>query len=372
MARITDQRLRWLDPVLCVVFTAIGVGITLAPENPDTILDTLLVPTVTLPLLWRRTAPLAATAAFAAGVVVSGIPTFDQIRCGFAIPVGLILVFTLAADREMRESLYGLALVLASMVFLMFTDPQLDPGAAFILVLAVGAWGAGRLVRSRRAVAGELAARSDELERTREQTAALAVEVERNRLATDLDVAAGGRVRDVVSLAESAANAGDDQERSREAFAMIEAEGRASLNEMRELLGVLRTSEGTAPRPTLAQLEQLLADARAGGTLVEFEVEGDRRPLPSAVELAAYRMVQHALEALAGGGAGPASVQVSYLPEAIELEVAGATPSGAGAEAAVASARERVTAQGGSFSAASEGAGRTRLRAHLPAIATGV
>jgi signal transduction histidine kinase len=372
MTGIAEQRLPWLDPVLCAVFTAIGVGISLSPENPGTILDTLLVPTVTLPLLWRRTAPLAATAAFAAGVVLSGIPTFDQIRCGFAIPVGLILLFTLASDREMRESLYGLALVLAAMVFLMFTDPQLDPGAAFILVLGAGAWGAGRLVRSRRAVAGELAARSDELERTREETAAMAVEVERTRLAADLDVAAGGRVRDVVGLAERAANAGEDPERSRAAFAKIEAEGRASLNEMRELLGVLRTDGGTAPRPTLAQLEELLEHARAGGKLVEFDVAGDRRPLPSAVELAAYRMIQHALEALSAGEAGAASVQLAYLPDSLELEVTGTTPSGAGAEAALASARERVTAQGGSFRTEAQGAGRIRLRARLPAVATGV
>ena len=101
-----------------------------------------------------------AAAALAAGVVVSAIPTFDQSRCGVAIPAALLILFSLAARCGSREALGGLALVLAGMVVLLFTDPLLGAGALFILPLCAGVWWAGRLVRSRNRVAAELAERS--------------------------------------------------------------------------------------------------------------------------------------------------------------------------------------------------------------------
>jgi hypothetical protein len=61
----------------------------------------------------------------------------------------MLILFSLAARRELREALTGLALVLAGMVFLLFTDAQLGAGALFILPLCAGVWGAGRLARSR-------------------------------------------------------------------------------------------------------------------------------------------------------------------------------------------------------------------------------
>ena len=85
---------------------------------------------------------------------------------------------------------------------------------------------------------------------------------------------------------------------------------------------------------------------------MNFEVEGQRRPLPSGVELAIYRTMQHALVAVRGDEDEPATVQLRYLPTAIDLEVRGLPIEGSGAAAAVAAARERVTAQGGSFTIA--------------------
>jgi hypothetical protein len=126
---------------------------------------------------------------------------------------------------------------------------------------------------------------------------------------------------------------------------------------MRELLGVLRGDErDTAPRPTLAQIEDLLEQARAGGTVVELEVEGERRPLPGGLELAAYRTIQHGLEALGGA---PASVRLRYLPDALELELTGTFADDS--QPALAAARERVAAHGGEFIAR-----RSVLRARLP------
>ena len=111
-----------------------------------------------------------------------------------------------------RASAAGLALVLAAMVFLTFTDPVVSPAAlAFVLPLCAGVWAAGLVVASRNRLAAELAARSRELERRREETARLAVEVERMRLTAELDRAARGRVEEMIALAAAgeAALAGD-------------------------------------------------------------------------------------------------------------------------------------------------------------------
>jgi hypothetical protein len=368
IAAMRGEWRRWLDPALAAALTALGLLITFDPGNGDgTIVDSFVVATVTIPVAWRSRAPLAAAAALAVGTVVSGIPTFDQTRCGVAIPAALLILFSLAATRELATALAGLALVLAGMVFLLFTDSELDAGALFILPLCAVVWGAGRLVRSRSRIAAELEERSRRLVETREETARMAVDVERLRLATDIDVAARAQVSELVDLADRARTGlQEDPEASRAAFARIEREGRDSLNQMRELLGVLRSDErDTAPRPTLAQIEDLLEQARAGGAVVALEVEGERRPLPGGVELAAYRTIQHGLEALAGDGS--TCVRLRYLPDALELEVRGTLADGSESEAALAAARERVAAHGGDFAT---DRGQRVVRARLPLLAT--
>jgi signal transduction histidine kinase len=363
----------WPDLLPAVLLTAIGIAVTqdTSGHTDDTVWDTILVPTATVWVFWWRRAPLLAACGIAAGMVVSGIPTFDQTRCGYVLPGALLILFSLAQREDRNPSLLGLAMVEAGVVFLLFTDPLLDAGAAFLVPLCAGVWAAGRLYRSRTRVATELAERTRDLEQTREETAQLAVEVERAQVAADLDIAARDRVRAVVDLAREGEAAPDGA--SHEAFEQIEREGRESLNQMRELLGVLRSDErDTSPRPTLAQLEALLERARAGGRAVDLRVEGQRRPLPSGLELAAYRVVQHALEALGVAGGEPATVGLRYSDTELELEVTGAAPRGEPAETALEAARERVAAYGGRISTTPQGPGRVLVRAELPlAVSSG-
>jgi signal transduction histidine kinase len=363
------RRQPWLDPVIAAVLTAAGLAITFGATNGDgTIVDSFVVPTATLPVAWRRRAPLAAALALAAGMVISGVPTFDQTRCGAALPAALLVLFTLAAARERKDAVTGLVALLAGIAFLLFTDSQLDAGAAFLLPLAAGVWWAGRLVRSRGELAAQLQERARVLRETREQTAQMAVEVERLRLASDLDSAARARVGELVALADrTQAVLSEEPERSPEAFARIERAGRESLNELREMLGVLRSDDApdTSPQPTLAQLDALLEEARAHGVTVELAVEGRRRPLPSGVELAAYRAVEHSISVLGGA----VSVRLVYGLDTLELEVSGTVQDEPAAEAAILAARERVLAHGGSFTAAAI-ASRHVVNARLPLVAS--
>ncbi len=367
-----QERGIWIDVATAAALTAAGVWSTLQPgDGAGAVIGTLVIPAVTLPLIWRRGRPLAASVAIAAGLVVSGIPTFDQTRCGVAIPAALLIVFSLAARRERTPALAGLAAMLAGLTFLLATDPLLGTGAAFVPLLAAGVWAAGRLARSRARLTAELAQRTRDLERTRDATAQLAVVLERARLASELDVAARERIRSVVALAvRGERDAQHSPAAARLAFQRIESEGRESLNQVRELLGVLRSDgRDASPRPTLAQLETLLQQSRVGGGVVELRIEGRRRPLPAGVELAAYRTIQLVLDAFAAAGDGPAGVRLRYLGTLLELEIHGSLPHG-GAVAALAAARERATAHGGSFTTVREGAGRLLVRAQLPLAAS--
>lgn len=346
----------WLDPLLAAILTGVGLAITFSANSGDgTIVDSLLVPAATLPVAWRRRAPLTAALALAAGMVISGVPTFDQTRCGAALPAALLVLFTLAATRERREAVTGLAALLAGIGFLMFTDSQLDAGALFLLPLSAGVWGAGRFARSRAQLAAQLQERADDLGDAREQTARLAVEVERLRLASDLDSDTRARLEELVAMADGS-----------ETFARIEHAGRESLNELRAMLGVLRSDErDLAPQPTLAQLDELLEQARSRGATIDLTYEGERRPLPSGIELAAYRTLEHSIGALVGA----VSVRLSYGPDTLELEVSGTVRDDLASEAAMLAARERVLAHGGNFTAVVAAASGRVVRARLPLAA---
>jgi signal transduction histidine kinase len=379
--RRVDQRRREtvIDLGLCAAIVAYGLPPTLDPtvNNPEaTVAGALLLPTLLLPILWRRRDPFNAACALAAACVVSGIPTFDQFRLVVAIPAAVLVLYSLATRAARDRALAGLGLVLAGLAFVGATESVLDGasgaagmvGYSFPLCLAV--WGAGRIVRSRERVARQLSERSEQLRRQRESTAAVAVEIDRERLAADLDLVARSRLREMIDLA----SAGElDPGPGRARFARIELLGRESLDQMRALLGLLRSVDrgARAPRPTLEQLDALLADARAGGRVVDLEIEGAHRPLAAGVELAAYRTVQHALVAVGSGRDQPAKVQLRYLRDRVELEVRGRPVDGSAAGAALMAARERVTSLGGSFSAEVPSPGRRVLRAQLPAVPAG-
>jgi hypothetical protein len=350
-----------VDLALAAALTAVGVAIAIDPDAAGGAeLAPLLIPAVTLPVIWRRERPLLASLALGAGIVVSGLPTLEQTRCAVAIPAALLVLFSLGARAALLPALAGLAAVLAGLGVLLVTDPVLDGGGAVFLPIAAAVWAAGRFAQARARLAAQLARRMGELERTREATAELAVDIERARLASALDVGVRERIRSIVALA---ATAEQGSPRPAAAFHAIEREGRACLDEVRELLGALRSDgHDTAPRPTLAELEALLA--RDPGS-VALAWEGPRRQLPASVELAACRTIELAVDAFGGARDGPVGVRLRYRATSLELEVDGPLPEGASA-GALDVARERVTVHGGSFAAVREDAGHVLVRARLP------
>ena len=132
---------------------------------------------------------------------------------------------------------------------------------------------------------------------------------ERRRIARELhDLVAHSMSVMVVQAGGARRILDRDPARALEAATAIERTGREALAEMRHLLGVLNQPEARpalAPQPTLAEVGELVAGARAAGLPTVLELRGERRPLPAGLDLAAYRIVQEALtNALKHAGRG--------------------------------------------------------------------
>jgi signal transduction histidine kinase len=147
--------------------------------------------------------------------------------------------------------------------------------------------------------------------------------------------------------------------------------------EARTMLMALRQAGEDVPRspaPGLERLPELLDLTRAAGLSVTEEVTGERRPLPSAVDVAAYRIVQESLTNVARH-AGPATalVRLSYEPDHLCVEVrdngratAGNGKSAAGSGSGIAGMRERAAILGGQLEAGPRPGGGFAVKADLP------
>ncbi|GAC1316403.1 MAG: hypothetical protein NVSMB25_02060 [Thermoleophilaceae bacterium] len=359
--------MRRVDAGICILLTLFGAA-SATSTHRVAFGAALTAAFFTLPLLWRRSAPLAACGAFALGVAANAAFAHAGPRCGAAIPIALLLLFSAGTRLGRGGAIAALTLGLAGMAIEDLTDTRLDAATLTVLLpFCAAAWLAGRLVRARSAAASELREQTRILEERREQTAQMAVEVERVRIATDLNDAARGRLREIVELARDGEVTPDQG--SEATFGRIERRGREALDQIRGLLGVLRGDGGAAtrPQPSLDQLEPLLKGARRGGRDVELHVEGRRRALPASVELSAYRILQETLEAMDHGFV--VDVRLCYSDDALELEVSGNCRPEAERDASIEALTERALVHGGSLAVVGFAPGRRAFKARLPLVA---
>jgi signal transduction histidine kinase len=242
------------------------------------------------------------------------------------------------------------------------------------LVWLAAAYGLGRLVRSWRARATELELLYRELAEQRELQAEAAVAVERSRIARELHDVIAHNISMMVVQAGAAARVVDgEQPHVRTALGAIEASGRETIDEMRRLLGVFRSADdglALTPQPGLKDLEALIASVRDAGVPVELCVDGLTGPLPSGIDVSAYRIVQEALtNTLKHAGTASAAVSVRCTPSALELEVrddGDGSGTGGGTGNGLIGMRERVALWGGGLDAGRQPDGGWVVRARLP------
>lgn len=107
--------------------------------------------------------------------------------------------------------------------------------------------------------------------------------LERNRIARELHDSIGHALTVAVVQAGAARAAGDAEFTDR-ALAAIEDTGRAALEDLERVLGVLREAERpVSSRPTLADAGRLLESARASGAKVDAELSGPLEIVPGPV-----------------------------------------------------------------------------------------
>jgi signal transduction histidine kinase len=285
---------------------------------------------------------------------------------------GLVVAYSLGAHMPGRGSLVAVSVLLVGFVvdqvLISGFSAGLVPGAVLLLGLP---WFAGRALSSHRRLTVELRARTAQLEHEREERAHLAVLEERGRLAL--------QINDVVTRAIGAMVRHADTGRAalrhhplvvEEALRQVEHDGRDALAEMRRLLGVLRTDDGRklAPQPSLSDIHRLAESARAAGLKVALSVEGQPRPLPTGVDVSAYRILQEALRNAREQRDGMIRVTVSYGDRDLRLEVSGASRDGAlpAMNEHWVAIRERVALYGGALATDRVPSGGYALTARLP------
>jgi signal transduction histidine kinase len=330
-----------------------------------------------LALYWRRVAPLAVAAAVFGAVAGESLLGVSLDRPDSPLLVALAATYAVAAYRDLRIALAGMAIALAGIwigVAGQTTNNHSD--FAFTAVVVSAGWLVGRGMRGRVRQTAELAERTRQLEDAREAERLAAVAEERRRIARDLhDVIAHS-----VSVMVVQAGAAEDifarnPEGVLEPIRAVQETGRAALVEMRRLLGLLREDGelGLAPQPRLADLDALAEQMRLAGLPVEVELEGNPRPLPIGVDLSVYRIAQEALtNALKHAGPARARLVLRYRESEVELEVVDDGSSSANGDGGhgLIGMRERVAVFGGTLEADRLPEGGFRVLARLPVAAT--
>jgi signal transduction histidine kinase len=308
----------------------------------------LTAATVTLRRRWPLPALVAGTAATTVHLTLITLPMVVDLavllllgtvaaRCARPVSLGALGVLVLLAGVWCLPYASAGRPVAGLPVFnVHFGGPGAQPAAADshvtlwggpVLLAAVfgAAWAIGSAARNRRAYLDQLQARAADLERERDQRAALAVAAERGRISREVhDVVAHGLSLIVIQAQGADAALDHRPADTRGALRTIVRTGRDSLTDMRRMLDALGEVEDTwHPQPGLDALPSLLDRVRQAGTPVSLRVDGTVTTLPAPVDLSAYRVVQEALTNVvkhAGPGAR-ADVVVRYSDTRLGIHV---------------------------------------------------
>ncbi|HEV2922293.1 MAG TPA: histidine kinase, partial [Actinomycetota bacterium] len=252
-------------------------------------------------LLLRRRWPLVALAVTLACGLAYAARTYAEGPSQLAVFPALFTVALTVPRRQAWLAAAVTAVEAAGVELFLYGDTMFDgePLYAAIAVLAAMWW--GESVRARRAYVAELRDRAERAERTREEEARRRVDEERMRIARELHDVVSHTIGVISVQAGVAAHLLHRRpDKAADSLAAIRQASEEALGELHAMLGVLRQGDGRgraplAPAPGLAELDALVAQATGAGIEVKVAVEGEPRRLPSAVDLACYRVVQESL-----------------------------------------------------------------------------
>lgn len=334
----------WLDVVLTVAALAVQLWPFVSRVNVTGMAwhwwGYVAVVAATVPLLWRRRAPVAV-------LLVSLVATGAYDLAGHvpSQPVwyaGLVAMYTVAARSGPWPRWVVLALTVGGGFVTGSADTALRSGVLFVAAYAIGR------------ASATAAERDMWLEHERQVEVERAAERERARIARDMHDVLSHAVSLMVVQAEAGPVAlGRDPARAEAAFDAIAAAGRDAMGQLRRMLSVLKEDDGPrAPAPTLGDLPALAGQASNTGLTITYTVSGEPLPVSPDVEIAAYRIAQEAVTNIVKhSGARNADLRLRWQDSTLTVEV---TDNGHGAKASLPSGgngligiRERAAACGG-------------------------
>jgi signal transduction histidine kinase len=368
----------WLvDMWMCLIAIAIGVallGSTWDEHSGVGYAVDIALGAASLAALWfRRSHPTAVGVGTGLAAIVSGA----------AGGPGLIALFNAAVRAPFR----ALAVIAGIGVVNSVVFPLLYPGEdSYPLTVVIGvlitfvvvAW--GLFVRVRRELVYSLRDRAARVEAEERLKLEQAREAERRRIAREMHDVLAHRVS-LLSLHAGALEFRPDAspEEVAEAAGVIRASAHAVMQELREVIGVLREGgeqDTERPQPTLADVPALVEESRAAGMHVSLAVAIGEADVPDGVGRTVYRIVQEGLtnarkHAPAAAVAvevaaedGPRLVVSVVSRRAVGAAVGAPAPPGSGT--GLIGLGERVALAGGELRHGPDAAGDFVLRATLP------
>ena len=382
MSRLRDFARRYgFDALIVLLALEAMVEVALRRDASDAPTTTLwfavpVIAVMVLPVFARRRFPFGAPSTYwLLAVAVSFVDGRLVVFMTSVFVIGMATAFMLGNLRDGLQAQVGLAVVVGSAATIVYNKPGHSTSELlFIPLLFAICWLAGFALRERAEQAEAAEVRATQAEREREAAARLAVAEERARIARELhDVVAHAVSVMVLHVGAVRHNLSEKLTEDADALRSVEETGRTALGEMRRLLGAMR-SDGDGveltPQPGLDGLDSLAAEIGRAGLPVRLYIEGERTPLPPAIDLSAYRIVQEGLtNALKYARASQADVTVGYGRNEVRIEVRDNGDGGAGGDGSgfgLVGVRERVKIFGGEMTAGAAAEGGFVLSARLP------
>ena len=338
------------------------------PYTPSAAL--ILVGLACAVLAWRRRWPVTVLALSIAAAVAFTLLGYVN-GAVLVAPMGALYTVAALSSSIRRAVGYGLATLAVLGAASIAVNPlgRFGGGVVILPFMVAVVVVAGIAVANRRAYVESIQARA-------EQDARRRLDEERLRIARELhDVVAHTMATINVQAGVAAHVLPTHPEAAAESLQAIKTASKEGLRELRAILNVLRQADDadpTQPAPGTAQLEALIAGARQAGLDTTLTVTGKPVPLPAAVDLAAYRIVQESLtNAIRHAGPATAAVALGYARDELRIDV---TDTGRGPALAASSngghglagMRERAVTVGGTLETGPGPAGGFRVAARLP------
>jgi signal transduction histidine kinase len=362
--------------------TAIDVGIVLvlavatlvigSRDATNTLVGTLLL--VVLPLLVRRTWPLAVLVLVALGAVITA-PDADEPWVQVA---AVALASFTYGERSTDRTWSALTIVtVTALTSLALIAQEAEPVEALVLtfVIVMPAWLAGDVLRTRRVEATQRAEAAERALRERDARMAAAAAEERRHVARELhDIVAHAVSVMVIQAGAARQVLRTSPEQAEEAMLAVESTGRDAMSELRRFLGALSADDeaaGLAPQPGIGELPGLLERVREAGLPATLEVDGEPRPVSPSVDVTVFRIVQEGLtNALRYAQRAATLVRLTWEPVELRIEILDDGPaaptSSAESGRGLAGMAERASLVGGRVEAGPRVGGGFAVRAWLP------